>query len=201
VVVGEGPLRADLARRFPDAVFLGVREGEELAAIYAAADVFVFPSRTDTFGLVMLEALASGVPVAAFPSQAARYVIGAAPVGVMREDLRAACLRAPTLSRDACRTYALQVTWEESARLFLAHVRRAVPPAPVGHAARAGWPRRARGLRIGAAGPDAFTPALLASPRTAHRDRRTVNKTSATVGGDGGRGLRPQSRSLDPTQP
>jgi glycosyltransferase involved in cell wall biosynthesis len=139
VVVGEGPLRADLARRFPAAVFLGAREGEELAAIYAAADVFVFPSRTDTFGLVMLEALASGVPVAAFPSQAARYVIGAAPVGVMREDLRAACLRALTLSRDACRSYALQVTWEESARQFLAHVRRAVPPAPLGHAARTAY--------------------------------------------------------------
>ncbi len=135
VVVGDGPLRGDLARRFPDAVFLGARQGDELAAIYAAADVFVFPSRTDTFGLVLLEALASGVPVAAFASQAPRYVIGAAPVGVMREDLQAACLRALTLSRDACRAYALRVTWEDSARLFLAHVRRSAPTARVSNAA------------------------------------------------------------------
>jgi 1,2-diacylglycerol 3-alpha-glucosyltransferase/glucuronosyltransferase len=137
IVVGDGPLRGDLGRRFPDAVFLGAKHGEELAAIYAAADVFVFPSRTDTFGLVLLEALASGVPVAAFPSQAPRDVIGAAPVGVMREDLQAACLRALTLSRDACRAYALQVTWEESARFFLAHIRRSAPTARVSHAAQA----------------------------------------------------------------
>jgi glycosyltransferase involved in cell wall biosynthesis len=130
LVVGDGPLRGDLARRYPDAVFLGARQGGELAAIYASADVFVFPSRTDTFGLVLLEALASGVPVAALPSQAPRYVIGAAPVGVMREDLQAACLRALTLSRAACRSYALQVTWEDSARSFLANVRRLVA-APV----------------------------------------------------------------------
>jgi glycosyltransferase involved in cell wall biosynthesis len=124
LVVGEGPLRGDLSRRFPGAVFLGAKQGDDLAALYAAADVFVFPSRTDTFGLVMLEALASGVPVAAFPSQVARDMIGAAPVGVMREDLQAACLRALTLSSDACRAYALRVTWEDSARLFLANVRR-----------------------------------------------------------------------------
>jgi glycosyltransferase involved in cell wall biosynthesis len=125
VVVGDGPLRSELARRFPAAVFLGAREGEDLAAIYASADVFAFPSRTDTFGLVLLEALASGVPVAAFRSQAPRDVIGAAPVGVVRDDLRAACLKALTLSRDACRAFALQMTWEQSARIFLANVRRA----------------------------------------------------------------------------
>ena len=83
---------------FPNAVFLGSREGEALAEIYAAADVFVFPSRTDTFGLVLLEALASGVPVAAFPAPAPRDVIGEAPVGVLDEDLRRACLEALELS-------------------------------------------------------------------------------------------------------
>ncbi len=67
VVVGDGPARASLERQFPDAVYLGAQRGERLAEIYAAADVFVFPSRTDTYGLVLLEALASGVPVAAFP--------------------------------------------------------------------------------------------------------------------------------------
>ena len=94
LVVGDGPARASLAKAYPDAVFLGSRVGEALAEIYAAADVFVFPSRTDTFGLVLLEALASGVPVAAFPAAAPRDVIGEAPVGRLDEDLRRACLEA-----------------------------------------------------------------------------------------------------------
>jgi glycosyltransferase involved in cell wall biosynthesis len=124
VLVGDGPHRAMLMRRFPDAVFLGPLKGRALARAYADADVFVFPSRTDTFGLVMLEALASGVPVAAFPVDAPRDVIGqsAVPVGVLDEDLRAACLRALTSSRDACRAFALGMSWQASARAFLAHV-------------------------------------------------------------------------------
>ena len=88
VVVGDGPARAALERKYPDAVFLGARHGEELAEIYAAADIFVFPSKTDTFGLVLLEALASGLPVAAFPVTGPRDVIGTAPVGVLSDDLR-----------------------------------------------------------------------------------------------------------------
>src|SRR5215470_16105060 len=88
VVVGEGPAREELVRRFPDATFLGHKEGEELAAIYASADVFVFPSRTDTFGLVLLEALSSGVPIAALPAPATRDVVGTAPVAIIDEDLR-----------------------------------------------------------------------------------------------------------------
>ena len=98
LVVGDGPDRSALERRFPDAVFLGARHGEELAEIYAAADVFVFPSKTDTFGLVLLEALASGLPVAAFPVAGPRDVIGTAPVGVLNEDLRTACLEALGIS-------------------------------------------------------------------------------------------------------
>ena len=86
--------RAAWRSDYPDAVFLGAHQGEALAEIYAAADVFVFPSRTDTFGLVLLEALASGVPVAAYPAPAPRDVIGDAPVGVLDEDLRRACLQA-----------------------------------------------------------------------------------------------------------
>ena len=86
-------------------------QGEELAEIYAAADVFVFPSRTDTFGLVLLEALASGVPVAAFPAAAPRDVIGEAPVGALDEDLRRACLGALECSREDCRDFALGMTW------------------------------------------------------------------------------------------
>jgi len=129
LVVGDGPARGALAKAYPDAVFLGSRHGEALAEIYAAADVFVFPSRTDTFGLVLLEALASGVPVASFPATAPRDVIGQntgrAPVGVIDEDLRRACLQALECSRADCRDFALGMTWEASARAFLAHVEEA----------------------------------------------------------------------------
>jgi glycosyltransferase involved in cell wall biosynthesis len=122
LVVGDGPARIDLARRFPDAVFLGIKRGAELAAIYAAADVFVFPSRTDTYGLVLLEALASGVPVAGFPVAATHDVVGTAPVAVLDQDLRHACLTALSISRTACRQYAETVTWEASARSFLGNL-------------------------------------------------------------------------------
>jgi len=122
LVVGEGPARASLAKQYPGAVFLGSRDGEALAEIYATADVFVFPSRTDTFGLVLLEALASGVPVAAFPAAAPRDVIGEAPVGVLDEDLRRACLEALECSPAGCRDFALRMTWQESARIFLQNV-------------------------------------------------------------------------------
>jgi glycosyltransferase involved in cell wall biosynthesis len=136
LVVGDGPARTQLAKAYPDAVFLGARGGEALAEIYAAADVFVFPSRTDTFGLVLLEALASGVPVAGFPAAAPRDVIGDAPVGVLDEDLRRACLEALECSRADCRDFALGMTWEASARIFLTHVEEATKsarskPAPI----------------------------------------------------------------------
>lgn len=131
VVVGDGPARAELTRRFPEAVFLGIRRGEELARAYAAADVFVFPSRTDTYGLVLLEALASGVPVAAFPVCGPRDVVGDAPVAALDQDLLAACLKALTLSRDECRAFALERSWHSSARIFLANVRRVAMSAAV----------------------------------------------------------------------
>src|SRR6201999_4472610 len=88
LIVGDGPALTALAAKYPQAVFLGARQGEALAEAYAGADVFVFPSRTDTFGLVLLEALASGLPVAAFPVTGPLDVIGSAPVGVLSEDLR-----------------------------------------------------------------------------------------------------------------
>jgi glycosyltransferase involved in cell wall biosynthesis len=122
VIVGDGPSRPALERKFPGAIFAGARRGEALAEIYAAADVFVFPSRTDTFGLVLLEALASGLPVAAFPAAAPRDVIGGAPVGCLDEDLRRACLGALEYRREDCRDFALRMTWEASARIFLDHV-------------------------------------------------------------------------------
>lgn len=122
VVVGDGPARSTLQARFPDAVFLGVQEGAALAKIYAAADVFVFPSRTDTFGLVLLEALASGLPVAAYAVRGPLDVIGRGRVGVLAEDLRAAALLALNVPRDACRAFALRHSWRESAQQFLANI-------------------------------------------------------------------------------
>jgi len=122
IVVGDGPARAMLASRFPDAIFLGTPRGADLAAIYAGADAFVFPSRTDTYGLVLLEALASGLPIAGYPVAATRDVVGTAPVAVLDDDLRAACLRALAIPRAICRQYAEAMTWEASARCFIANL-------------------------------------------------------------------------------
>jgi glycosyltransferase involved in cell wall biosynthesis len=122
VVVGDGPARPALQRTYPDAVFLGALQGEALARAYAAADVFVFPSRTDTFGLVLLEALASGVPVAAFPVTGPRDVIGTAPVGALSEDLRQACLGALKLSPQECLNFVAGHTWEASAQAFINNI-------------------------------------------------------------------------------
>lgn len=118
VVVGDGPARPALARRFPDVHFAGWRENGRLARSYAQADVFVFPSRTDTFGLVVLEALAAGTPVAAFPVTGPLDVIGGKPVGALDEDLRAACLRALEVDRALCRAHAARYSWEACARRF-----------------------------------------------------------------------------------
>jgi glycosyltransferase involved in cell wall biosynthesis len=131
VIVGDGPARASLKRRYPHAHFLGARHGEALARIYASADVFVFPSRTDTFGIVLVEAMASGLPVAAFPVPGPIDVVGP-EAGVLDEDLRAACLKALTLSGEAAREWSLRFTWRESASQFLEIVsgaRRKVEPA------------------------------------------------------------------------
>ena len=119
VIVGDGPARGTLEQKYPQSLFLGALHGEALAQVYAASDVFVFPSKTDTFGLVLLEALASGVPVAALPVTGPRHVIGAAPVGVLDEDLRAACLAALEISPQACVDFAAQHTWEASTRAFV----------------------------------------------------------------------------------
>jgi 1,2-diacylglycerol 3-alpha-glucosyltransferase/glucuronosyltransferase len=124
LIVGDGPARARLERKYRQAIFLGARHGEELAEIYAACDVFVFPSKTDTFGLVLLEALASGLPVAAFPVQGPRDVIGSAAVGVLRDDLRSACLEALSIPREDCVTFAAAHSWEVSARTFIEHAQR-----------------------------------------------------------------------------
>lgn len=118
VVVGDGPARAGLQARFPAAHFTGYRDNGLLARSYAGADVFVFPSRTDTFGLVLLEALAAGTPVAAFPVTGPRDLITDPRIGALDEDLRQACLRALDGDRAACRARAESWSWDACAAQF-----------------------------------------------------------------------------------
>jgi glycosyltransferase involved in cell wall biosynthesis len=118
-VVGDGPARRELERRFADAQFLGTKTGEELAWHYRQADVFVFPSRTDTFGLVMLEAMACGTPVAAFPVTGPIDVVEPGISGVMDADLKVAALAALDLPRDAVRAHALSSSWGRATKQFL----------------------------------------------------------------------------------
>lgn len=125
VVVGDGPQRPDLARKHRDAHFLGARSGEALAACYAGADVFVFPSKTDTFGLVNIEAMASGVPVAAYPVQGPKDILAGAPAGagVLHEDLETAC-REALAQRDplAAKAWAERFSWEACAAQFVSNL-------------------------------------------------------------------------------
>jgi glycosyltransferase involved in cell wall biosynthesis len=130
VVVGDGPDRGRLVGIAPEARFLGTRTGAALAALYAAADVFVFPSLTDTFGIVLLEALACGVPVAAYPVTGPLDVIGRTGAGVLDRDLRCAALAALAISRERCRSEALRYTWAESARQFYDNIARAHGSTP-----------------------------------------------------------------------
>ena len=118
-MVGDGPERARLRARYPEVHFAGARFGIELARHYVAGDVFVFPSRTDTFGLVLLEAMASGVPVAAFPVAGPLDVIKDPAVGVLDEDLGAAAMAALSLDRDKVRRYAEKYSWEAASLQFL----------------------------------------------------------------------------------
>jgi glycosyltransferase involved in cell wall biosynthesis len=122
VVVGDGPARAELEAKYPNAKFVGFKFGEELASHVAAADVFVFPSRTDTFGLVLLEAMACGVPVAAYPVTGPIDVVTRGVTGELDEDLGAAALAALKLDPNQCRAYALANTWETATRQFLSHL-------------------------------------------------------------------------------
>jgi glycosyltransferase involved in cell wall biosynthesis len=125
VIIGSGPQEAELKRRFPDTKFLGLLEHDRLAGHIAAADVFVFPSRTDTFGVVQLEALACGVPIAAFPVTGPKDIVGNHPIGSLNENLREACMDALHISRESCRSYAMSRSWDVSARQFMGHVQKA----------------------------------------------------------------------------
>jgi glycosyltransferase involved in cell wall biosynthesis len=133
VVIGDGPARATLEQRYPEVVFTGYKHGEDLARRVAAADVCVFPSRTDTFGLVLLEAMACGLPVAAYPVTGPLDVIRSGVTGVLSEDLRAATLAALELDPAACRAQALEHTWDAATRQFLAQLapKRRIAPQPI----------------------------------------------------------------------
>lgn len=122
VIVGGGPDLAKLASAYSDARLVGYKFGEELARHLSSADVFVFPSRTDTFGLVMLEAMACGTPVAAYPVTGPIDVVEPGVSGVLDEDLEAAALGALTLDRARCRSAALGRTWEKATQRFLSHL-------------------------------------------------------------------------------
>lgn len=122
LVVGDGPLRAAIEPRYPDVVFAGRVPDETLGRYFASADVFVFPSRTDTLGLVLLEALASGTPVAALPVRGPLDVVGDAPIARLNEDLRTAAMEALEISRADCRAYAERFSWAASADQFLEYL-------------------------------------------------------------------------------
>jgi glycosyltransferase involved in cell wall biosynthesis len=122
VIVGDGPSRTELQGRFPGAVWRGYRFGDELAAHYASADCFVFPSKTETFGNVILEAMASGLPVAAVPSPGPSDLVRDGRNGALGEDLGAACLRALHCSRHEARSTALRYSWRLSHDLFRNHL-------------------------------------------------------------------------------
>lgn len=162
VVIGDGPALASLRLRYPDVHFLGARHGAALAAAYAAADVFVFPSLTDTFGLVMIEALACGVPVAGFPVPGPLDVVGAEGrgalatsgprIGALDDDLEKAIRRALRVRRSDCAAYARNFSWDVCADQFLTalaairplrRTREAAHPSPTGSGSRVpAWRRR-----------------------------------------------------------
>lgn len=124
IIVGDGPARQPLQQRFPHVHFAGFHSGDSLAGSFAAADVFVFPSRTDTFGVVLLEAMACGTPVAAFPVTGPRDVVVNGVTGCLSEDLRAAALQALDLDRNSCRRHAVQFTWARAADILLDNLAR-----------------------------------------------------------------------------
>lgn len=128
-VCGDGPAAAQLRARYPDVNWLGVLNPQELAQVYNSADVFVFPSRTDTFGLVLLEAMACGCPVAAYPVTGPVDVIGPEGPGALRDDLKDACLAALTIDRAEVRRFAERYSWAAASQQFLTHLHPFTPTA------------------------------------------------------------------------
>ena len=129
VVCGVGPLEATLREQYPDVQWLGLLPRHELAQLYAAADVFVFPSRSETFGLVMLEAMSCGVPVAAYPVDGPLQVVGDSGAGALRDNLREAWCAALRIQRSQARRRALAFDWKQSADLFVSFLAMQAPGA------------------------------------------------------------------------
>ena len=129
-VAGDGPALAGLKTKYPEVNFLGVLNQQELAEIYASASVFVFPSKTDTFGLVLLESLACGLPVAAYPVTGPVDVLGDSQAGVMHEDLRVACMAALKIERTTARAHAEKFSWRAATEQFARHLRPAEAVKP-----------------------------------------------------------------------
>ncbi|GGC05284.1 glycosyl transferase [Oxalicibacterium flavum] len=137
-VIGDGPLRDELERRYPKVRFLGSKPHDALPAYYNCADVFVFPSRTDTFGLVMIEAMACGVPVAAYPVEGPIDVVADGRSGVLDHNLTTACFNALNLKRSAVREYALGYSWATATQQFVNHLHPVRSRAVVGKMATVG---------------------------------------------------------------
>jgi len=161
VVVGDGPQLESLKSSYPEAMFTGNRVGEELAALFANADVFVFPSLTDTFGLVILEAMAAGTPVAAFNAPGPRDLIPGSDAGVVSDDLRAACMEALSVSRERARAYAETFSWKACAEQFINNLE----PLPVPERRRF-WKRfrRLRNIRLRRRRPPTSAPGAASEP-------------------------------------
>lgn len=138
VVVGDGPQMDALQKRYPNIRFTGSKFGDDLARHFADADVFVFPSKTDTFGLVIIEAMATGTPVAAYPVSGPIDIIPGSTAGIVNEDLKTACLQALTLPREDARAHAERYSWDAATDIFFEHLTPVYEPV-----ARKRW-RRAR---------------------------------------------------------
>ncbi len=122
IIVGDGPARESMQRKYSEAVWLGYKFGEELAKLYADSDVFVFPSKTDTFGNVLLESIASGTPVAAFPVPGPQDVLKPGVDGILSENLKEACLSALGLDRDVVHQSSMDWDWDACFQTFLSHL-------------------------------------------------------------------------------
>jgi glycosyltransferase involved in cell wall biosynthesis len=122
-VVGDGPALKEIKEKYPLVNYLGVLNQYQLAEVYAAADVFVFPSKTDTFGLVLLEAMACGLPVAAYPVTGPIDVLGDSKAGVMHEDLKTACMEALRIPREVARAHAEKFSWKAASEQFVNHLK------------------------------------------------------------------------------
>lgn len=117
-IVGGGPAESDLRKQYPHAKFFGMKKKEELPALYQQADVFIFPSKTDTFGLVLLEGMACGLPVAAYPVTGPIDVVGQSGAGILHDDLKAAACEALKIPRDTARAHAETFSWQAATKLF-----------------------------------------------------------------------------------